>query len=179
MGPVVLVREDTPLRDVASLMLEHQVESVVVADGTGAVRGVVADSDLTLNQRLLRYSAITVPRLNLHWVTLREQVDAALVAAETMTARDAMDRRVTTAKLSEPLGSVVDRMLQRDAQCALVLVDGDVVGMLGRRDLLRLVAGRPEARPLSTTANGTLEPPIAHLAHQGGPGLGWFFQGRK
>ena len=115
MGPVVLVREDTPLRDVATLMLERQVDSVVVVDGTGAVRGMVTDRDLT------------------------------------MAASELMDRRITTAELVEPLGRVVDRMLRRDAESALVQVGGTVIGTLGRRELLRLIAGQPNTSPCCRT----------------------------
>jgi hypothetical protein len=98
MGPAVLVSEDTPLRGVAALMLERHIENVLVADAAGAVGGLVTDRDLTLNQRNLRYTAIKVPRLNDHWVTSGDQVDAACIAAETMTAREVRDRRIATCR---------------------------------------------------------------------------------
>lgn len=164
LGPAVLVRETTTLREVASLMLERQVDNVVVVDAGGAVRGVVTDRDLTLNQRYLRFSAIKVPRLGGHWVTPGDEVEAACVAAATMTAADLMDSHLMTVTLLEPIGPVVDRMLRRDAEYALVLRGGDVVGLLGRRDLLRLVAGLPESHRSLVANRGSVQEPTAHLA---------------
>jgi CBS domain-containing protein len=110
----VLVRETATLREVASLMLEQQVDNVVVVDENGAVRGVVSDRHLTLNQTYLRLSSIKVPRLHGRWVTSGEEVEAAA----TTTAAEVVDRRLTTAEVLEPIGSVVERMLRRDAEYA-------------------------------------------------------------
>jgi CBS domain-containing protein len=173
----VLVRETATLREVASLMLEQQVDNVVVVDANGAVRGVVSDRHLTLNQTYLRLSSIKVPRLHGRWVTSGDEVEAACVAAATTTAAEVMDRRLTTAEVLEPIGSVVERMLRRDAEYALVLRDGDVVGLFGRRELLRLVAGLPEAHPVSLARSGAAQHPVAHLAaHVRWPVPGWLAQ---
>lgn len=168
MGPAVLVRQDTTLQEIARLMLERDVDSMVVVAADGAVRGVVTDRDLTLNQRNLRLAAIQLPRLNGHWVTSCDAVDAACVAATTMTAEEVMDTRLTTANVVEPIGTVVERMVRRDANYALVLQDADVVGLLGRRDLLRLVAGQVESRSVSAPNDGSGHSPTAHLAPNSG-----------
>ncbi|MDQ6670372.1 MAG: CBS domain-containing protein, partial [Chloroflexota bacterium] len=148
MGPVVLVREDTPLRDVATLMLESHVDCMVVVDAAGVARGIVTDRQLTLDERWLRLSAVKVPHLHGRSVKRCDELEAACLAAETTTAAEVMDRRLTTAEVLEPISTVVDRMLRRDAECALVLRTVSVIGLLGRRDLLRLVAAQPKAQPV-------------------------------
>jgi CBS domain-containing protein len=178
MGPAIQVREDAMLRQVASVMLQRQVDNVVVVNPDGSVRGLVTDRDLTLNERYLRLSAIKVPRLHGHWVTACDAVEAACIVAATMTAGEVMDTRPTTAAVLESIGTVVERMLRRDADYALVLQDGDVVGLLGRRDLLRLVAGQLESHSGSAADNGSVHLPIAHCAsHHRIPGIRWLSQG--
>lgn len=168
MGPAVLIREAATLREAASLMLERSVEDVVVVDADGAVRGIVNERDLTLNQRFLRLSSIKVPGV------LRDEVEAACIEATTATVGEVMNSRLTTATVAEPIGTVVDRMLRRAAEYALVVRDGDVVGLLGRRDLLRLIAGNRESQPVAVAKDSTAQPPTAHVpARAGWPALGW------
>jgi CBS domain-containing protein len=140
MGPAVLVRSDASLREVARVLLSRGVASVAVVDTDGTVRGVLTEEHLTLNQRYLRLASIQVPQLNGKWVTPRNEVEAACVAARSVTAAEVMDTRITSAKLGESLSVVVQRMLRREVEYALVYHDGVAEGMLGRRDLLRLLA---------------------------------------
>jgi CBS domain-containing protein len=166
MGPAVLIRETTTLCEVAKLMLECAVDEVVVVDADGAVRGVVTERALTLNPRFLRMSAITLPG--------RDDVEATCIAARTATVGEVMDSRVTTASVDKAVGTVVDRMIRRDAEYALVLRDGAVIGLLGRRDLLRLIAGQQQPEPVAKLKRESMQPlAAAYVPPQAGwPALG-------
>jgi predicted transcriptional regulator len=71
-------------------------------------------------------------------------MEAASLVARTATAVEVMDRRFASATPDEPMGTVVQRMLNHEVECALVWEAGVVVGMLGRRDLLQLIAASSE-----------------------------------
>jgi hypothetical protein len=60
MGQLAIVRLDTPLSDVAGVLLGRNVESAVVVDRTGTVRGVVTERHLTLNAGFLRRACLSV-----------------------------------------------------------------------------------------------------------------------
>ena len=155
-------------------MLERGVQEVVVVDADGAVRGVVTERALTLNPRFLRTSAIKTP------AAPRDDVEAACTAAQTVTVNEVMDNRLTTATVDESIGVVVDRMIRREAEYALELRNGTVIGLLGRRDLLSLVAGRPNARQAGVPKTSTVTPSSAHVpTHAGWPALGRLAQALK
>ncbi len=143
MGPAVMVQEETTLRDVARLMLQQHVQGVLVLNRGAEVVGVVTERQLTLNGAYLRLASLAVPEISGRRVTAREEVDAARIAATTLTARDIMEGCITSACADEPAGTAVERMLRREAEYAVVHQDGAVVGMLGSHDLLRKVAGEP------------------------------------
>jgi CBS domain-containing protein len=143
MGPAVIVREDAPLREVAGLMLERHAQGALVVDARAVVVGVVTEHCLTLDGSFLRRACLEVPRLGDRWVTPLEQIDAACVAAESVTAQEVMETRITSATADEPVGAVVERMLRGGADCAVVCQAGSVVGTLDGHDLLRRVAGSP------------------------------------
>jgi CBS domain-containing protein len=164
MGPVVLVRSDMPLRAVARVLLDRAVASAVVVDAAGTVRGIVTEQQLTLSQQYLRRASLQVPQLDGQSVAPADDVEAACVVARTLTAAVIMEKRLTTANFGERLCDVVQRMMQREAEYALVWRDGVAVGMLGRRDLLRLVAdsAAPVTDTLSPSMTGSeLKPAIA------------------
>jgi CBS domain-containing protein len=175
MGPVVGVREDASLRDVARVMLERPAQAVVVVDGAGEVRGVVTDRQLTLNRAMLRLASIKVPQLNGTWVTPNDALEATCVAAETVTAAEVMETRLSSASADEPVGAVVARMLEREAEYAVVRRQGFLVGMLSVHELLRMLAGSPEL-PVATVAPNDQQAGPAAPAVVGGwrwPHRGW------
>jgi CBS domain-containing protein len=142
MGPAVTVTEDTTVRDVAALMLARQVQAVLVVDAQAKVVGAVTERQLTLNGHYMRLACAEIPEIDGRSVTTLDEVDAACMAASTLTARDVMERSLLRVCTDEPVAAVVERMLRRDADCAIVQQGSSIVGMLGSHELLRRVAGR-------------------------------------
>jgi CBS domain-containing protein len=135
MGPAVTVSKDTPLRDLARLMLERQVQSVLVVDERSQAVGTLSERNLTLDARCLRLASL---------------------APQPVTAVQVMERSFDTATDQEPLERVVERMLRRESE-QVVIVHGDrVLGVLDRHDLLRHFAGAvaPGHRMAVARANG-------------------------
>jgi CBS domain-containing protein len=121
MGAAAVVREGTALPEAAECMLRQQVGAVIVVNARGLATGILSERHLTLNERYLRLSSIAV---------------------RPLTARDLMDTYLIRVRIDEPLSAVVDRMLRRGADYAVVHQSGTVVGLLGSHDLLRQVAGK-------------------------------------
>ena len=48
---VVTVNQDTPLKDVARLLLDHAISGVPVVDSEGSVVGVVSEADLLVKEQ--------------------------------------------------------------------------------------------------------------------------------
>jgi CBS domain-containing protein len=49
--PVITVTPDTPLREVARLLIEHRISGVPVTDDTGTVLGVVSEADFLMKEQ--------------------------------------------------------------------------------------------------------------------------------
>ena len=47
---VVTTTADTPLRDVAQMLLEHEISGMPVCDDSGAVLGVVSEGDILFKE---------------------------------------------------------------------------------------------------------------------------------
>jgi predicted transcriptional regulator len=174
MGPAVAVREDATLREVARMMLECHVDSVLVVNSHAEVVGIVTQRQLTLDERYLRIASVEVPEIGGRAVTGVDEVDAACVAALRLTAKDVMEKRLISACVEERVGEVVQRMLRRDAGYAIVQQGGSVVGMLGSHDMLRKIAGEPSRAHLACTLSVDGQPVRFSNGHERASSvIGW------
>lgn len=137
--PLVVVRAQDTVEEVARVMREHGVRCVAVVDDAGRWIGVIREEEFTLAERHLPFSATeSAPQLFGEWVSAK-QVEEGYAEARARRAGDVMVRGdVTTvdARLSDVLVC-----LQRGN--VLLVLDGDrPVGTLSRHDLLKLVDRR-------------------------------------
>jgi CBS domain-containing protein len=109
---VLSVRSDSPLKQVATLLLSNRIGGVPVLDNEGRVLGIVSESDL----QPAREGAPGRP--------LR-------IAADVMT------RTLVTLTEEDTVTQAARILLRHRIKRAPVLRDGVIVGMITRSDLLR------------------------------------------
>ncbi len=131
---VATVHPDTPLRDVARLLVERAVSGVPVVDDAGAVVGIVSEADVMAKERAEPQRASALARW-LHRDAEREQLRfEARVAGEAMTSP-----AITTAPYA-PITSAAEQMAAQ-AVNRLPVISGDkLVGIVTRADLVRAFA---------------------------------------
>jgi CBS domain-containing protein len=131
---VVTVEEDTPLKDVAELLLERKISGVpVVYDGT--VVGVVSETDILYKER----GAETERRGTIAWLFEGpEAEDDDKLAART--AGQAMTSPPITIKPDRPVARAAAMMLEHRVNRLPVVDHGRLVGLVTRSDLVRAFA---------------------------------------
>ncbi len=149
-GTVTSVTPDTPARQVAELLLGKLFKAVPVVDEAQRVVGIVTDGDL-LNKAGLPARLRVGERL-----AADDLRDFLMNVSRDQTAAQIMTAPVITAQEDEPLGYVVQRMLQQGLKrLPVVNAQGRLVGMVSRLDVLRAVAGgqggQPEYAPAPKT----------------------------
>lgn len=124
-SPVITVTPDTSLKDAAAALVEHGINAVpVVADGRGLV-GIVSEADL------LRLEEPHAPDAGRGSPPARRR---------PRTVREVMTPAVYTIP-EDADAAAAGRLLRRHGLKSIpVVTDGLVVGIVARRDLLRLVA---------------------------------------
>lgn len=132
--PVVTVREDDTLERAARIMLERNVGSVLVVDEDGRLVGILTQSDFTGAPG----GAFRAPRL-LGETLPEEGAERIYEEARDKKVRELMSKVVSTVGEDEPLTHVIRRMVELDLRHMPVVRDGIPVGIVTRRDLLRLM----------------------------------------
>lgn len=130
---VLTVAPETPLRQVAGLLVREHISGVPVVDEDGHVLGVVSEADILRRER-----GPTPGRADfLHWLGS----DDHLERLSARTAGEAMSRPAVTIRpeqsVWEAAARLVDRTLKR---LPVVDAEGFLVGIVTRADLVRAFA---------------------------------------
>lgn len=126
-APAVTVRGSTSIRAAARVLDEHSVTSVPVVDHDGQVVGVVSEADL------LRVVLLPDPRVHLETPPSSDPARPRRVD-EVMTAMPVV------VSSSEDLATAVELMTSTAVKSLPVVDRGRLVGMISRRDVLRVLA---------------------------------------
>lgn len=124
-SPAISVEPDRPLKDVAETMLHHGISTVPVVDPSGAIVGILSETDL------LRFQA--------RRVTAQQVTDST----EVTVAADLMTRAVISTGPNTAFDDLVQLMVIHDVKRVPVVADGRLVGMVSRTDVVRVLT-RPD-----------------------------------
>jgi CBS domain-containing protein len=138
---VVAVAPDTPVTEIAKLLLERQISAVPVVSDDRRLLGIVSEGDLThgLGQEGAKRS---------WWLDLLASPQAkaeAYLRSHGRLASDLMTREVVSVTPDTPLPEIARLLEARRIKRVPVLRDGELVGIVSRADLLRGFALQPSA----------------------------------
>ena len=138
---VVTVAPDTPVEEIAKLLLERQISAVPVVGADGELLGIVSEGDLIhgLGHEGAKRS---------WWLDLlaspRTRAEEHLKSHGRL-AWDVMTRSVVSVTPDTPLPEIARLLEARRIKRVPVVRDGELVGIVSRADLLRAFALQPAA----------------------------------
>lgn len=136
--PVVTVREDATLAEVAQTMLDHHVWGVPVVDERGEICGIITEADFSVKEAGIPFTRLRAPQLFGHWVD-RDHIERLYQAARTMKAQEVMASPVVTVTEDESIADAV-ALMGKHHFTRIPVVRGKIpVGMIARNDLLKLL----------------------------------------
>jgi CBS domain-containing protein len=142
--PVVTVRRESSVAEVAKAMVDHKVGCVVVVDPRGKLSGIVTQTDFAGDQHGAAYSMEALLQMFSQSMPpealkrMREETRGTIV-------EQIMATEVITGTEETPLEEMARLMLRYDIDHIPVVRDGVPVGIVARHDFLRMIA--KEAKP--------------------------------
>ena len=137
---VVTIGPDATIRELAELMATNKISGVPVVDSTGVLLGVVSEGDVILQDADLHFP---------HYVQIFESViylesvrkfEERFKKAFGAKVSDVMSTEVLTVEPSATMREVATLMADREVNRVPVVVEGRVVGIITRGDLVRAMA---------------------------------------
>lgn len=126
---VVTVREDTPVKDVAQVLLAHRISGAPVLSRHGELVGIITEADLLYKE---------LPEEKGGWLFRPDP--EGLRKREGLLARDLMTWPVITVDEDTPLREAARLMAKHRVNRLPVVRDDRVVGIVSRADVLKALA---------------------------------------
>lgn len=135
--PAITISEDTPLYEIAQIMLDHRIGGVPVINEAGDLTGIVTESDFTAKEKCVPFSMFRAPQLFGTW--LGNDAEGLYEGARNIPAREIMSTNVVTVKENDSIEAVLNLILKHDINRIPVVRDRKPVGIVARHDLLRVM----------------------------------------
>jgi CBS domain-containing protein len=146
---VVTVAPETPLKEVAALLSRHRISGVPVCDADQRVLGVVSEADILRKEEGRAPSTTGL----LSW--LFERDDESLDKVSARTAGEAMTSPAITIEPGRPVSEAARLMLERQVNRLPVVLEGKLLGIVTRADLVRAF-NRPDEEILREISEDVL-----------------------
>lgn len=134
---VCTVHEDTELKELAALFVEHNYKTLPVVDDTGKLVGVISQTDLIEQDKPLHIP--TVISL-FDWVIYLESPKVFSDEVRKVSARKVGEicaREVVTCTPETPVEEVASLMVEHKIHLLPVLEGEQLVGVVARLDIIR------------------------------------------
>ena len=136
--PVTVAHEGDTLEKAARLMVDRQIGCLPIVDGEGTLVGILTESDFQAHHGFAPFSLFQMPRLFGRMIDV-EGMDRIYAEARNTPISKVMQRRPVTLPEEAPIEKAAGLMLQHGIHHVPILRDGRPVGIVARRDLLRLM----------------------------------------
>jgi len=137
---VITVRPDATIEDLARLLVKNDISGVPVVDDKGRLKGIVTENDLiTKNSRLHLPTILRVFDAYIPLGTGKMEDEIKKMAASRVD--EICAKEVVTVDHEASAEYVATVMTERKIHLLPVLKEGKLVGIIGKKDLIRGMAG--------------------------------------
>jgi CBS domain-containing protein len=137
---VVTVTPDTSIEKLASMLVSNQISGAPVVDANGSLVGVVTENDLiSQNKRLHIPTVVSFLGAAIYLESSKKFADEVKRVTATKVG-DICSKKVIAIAEETTLTDIATIMNEKKVHVLPVVRDGKVVGIVGKRDVVRAVA---------------------------------------
>ncbi len=137
---VITVKLTTTIEELARILIKHRISGVPVVDDNGNVKGIVTENDLIgKNSRLHIPTVLRLFDAYIPLGTSKLESDIKRMAASIVD--DICSKEVITVDDEASVEYIATIMTEKKIHLLPVLKGGRLVGIIGKKDLIRGMAG--------------------------------------
>lgn len=137
---VITVKPDTSVEELGRLFIEKGISGMPVIDNEGSLYGVVTESDLISKEQ--RFHIPTVLHVFDAIIPLgsADDVEDEIRKMTATMVEDICTKDVVTVDEDASLNDIATIMSDRKIHLLPVMKDGEIVGIIGKKDLIKAIA---------------------------------------
>ncbi len=141
---VVFVTPSTSVEELASLLVKNQISGVPVLDDAGLLYGMVTENDLISQNKRLHIPTVVSFLDAAIYIESSKKFENEVKRLTATKVGDICSRRVITITEDTTLVDIATIMTEKKVHLLPVLKNNKVVGIVGKRDLVKAAAQQAE-----------------------------------
>jgi CBS domain-containing protein len=142
---LITVTQDMDIAGAAKLLLDKKINGVPVVDDSGQLVGILCQSDLITQQKKLPIPTLFTFLDGIIRLTSMKQLQKQVGKISALTVAEAMTTKPVTVKPDTKLETVAALMVDSNFHTLPVVEDSNLVGIIGKEDVLRTLLPTPES----------------------------------
>ena len=137
---VVTVKKDQPISDLSKLFIENHFNGVPVLDDAGKVIGVVTQSNLIEQNKNLHIPTVIALFDAVLFLESEKKFESDVKKLTGSKIEDIYHKNPITVSPDTDLSEITTLMAEKDVHTLPVLEDDKLVGIIGKKDVIRAMA---------------------------------------
>lgn len=134
---IISVYPETEVTQAAEIMLERHINGLPVVDKEGKLKGIICQSDLVMQQKKIPLPSFFITLDSFFPLTSQKHIERELLKIAAFTVADAMTPDPVTVGPESGLEAIATLMVKHGIHTLPVLDKGELVGVIGKEDILR------------------------------------------
>jgi len=139
---VITVKQDVTIEELARILMKNQISGAPVVDEKGKLNGIVTENDLISKNSRLHIP--TILRLFDAYIPLgASRLESEIKKMTALTVGEMCTKDVISVDEEASVEYVATLMTEKKIHHLPVMKEGKIVGIIGKRDLIKGLAGEP------------------------------------
>lgn len=134
---IVTVKKETTTEELSKLFIERKIHGVPVVDDDNKVVGVVTENDLIEQQKNLHIPTVISLFDAVLFIESEKKFEADLKKLTGSKVEDIYSKSVVSVSPDTEVGDIATLMTEKNIHTIPVVEDGNLVGIIGKVDLIR------------------------------------------
>ncbi|MGE5807965.1 MAG: CBS domain-containing protein [Nitrospirota bacterium] len=141
---VITVKPDTSIEELASLLVENRISGAPVVDDSGNLYGIVTENDLISRDKRLHIPTVVSFLDAAIYIESSKKFEQEVKRLTATKVGEICTRKVVTVAEGASITDIATIMAEKKVYLLPVVRSGKVVGIVGKRDMVKAAALRKE-----------------------------------
>jgi len=141
--PVITVKKETTVKELARILTKYNISGAVVVDDKDKVIGIVTESDLIFQNKKLHIPSVVTILDSYFFLENPDKMEQEIQKMAGATVADIFSKGVITVREDTTITEIATIMSEQHVHTLPVLKDNTLVGVIGKKDIIEVIATAP------------------------------------